>query len=410
MEPRRARLRQAATAYGIAIEGLIDTAFGLDAGAVPPEHRFDACLLAIRAGDFRTLARIAARGHDLHQDHDVADDLRAAVLFADTPDEALLGLVRQLLTARGGRRTAWGPLLAGRVLAGLPCSVIHPDPEARAAARVLVDEAACADGPDPLAHTWPQLARVFRLADDVLEVRALEQAARFLFGGRHRPALRIVRALALEPAIDQPFLDALVGAGRHAAACALLTGLALRTTWTVERICADALRRARGDKRAIRDVARTLAEAGLSIDVLLDALDEPLTPALFATLRRAWSARATEDPPARPPAQRRPARIGPHHPAPLPSPLVTRHALERRRRLQPQANPASVLRDLANGEIIEPALAAALLQRPLDRCADRYVLSPDGLGIYVVAAMEDRLFVPTFLRLGPTQRRILEGN
>lgn len=97
-------------------------------------------------------------------------------------------------------------------------------------------------------------------------------------------------------------------------------------------------------------------------------------------------------------------------PAALPCSLYLHaHALDRLRLHHPDLEHVDALRLLQASREIDAAWAATLTCRPLERVRDRYLLSPDGLGLFVVKENRDtssrhRWVVLTWLRFGPHQQ------
>lgn len=85
------------------------------------------------------------------------------------------------------------------------------------------------------------------------------------------------------------------------------------------------------------------------------------------------------------------------------------HALERLRLLHPDLELADALRLLHASLELDAAWVAVLTCRPLERVRDRYLLSPDGLGLFVVKRNRDTAsrhpwVALTWLRFGPRQQ------
>lgn len=87
---------------------------------------------------------------------------------------------------------------------------------------------------------------------------------------------------------------------------------------------------------------------------------------------------------------------------------VTSHALERLRIHHPRVR--GVLCLLAKAEEVEPGFIAPLLGRPLEAVRDRYFLSADGWGVFVLAPARSggpsMWVLVTYLRFGPYQREV----
>lgn len=87
---------------------------------------------------------------------------------------------------------------------------------------------------------------------------------------------------------------------------------------------------------------------------------------------------------------------------------VSRHALERVHEHHPNTGWRGVLRMLGRATPLQQGEASAVLCRHPDACRDRYYLSHDRRGIYVVAPQApgnvDSFSVVTYIRLGMGQQ------
>ena len=85
--------------------------------------------------------------------------------------------------------------------------------------------------------------------------------------------------------------------------------------------------------------------------------------------------------------------------------IASHHALERFRIHYPKATTADLLVAVRAGRDEDPDLVLTITGRSLRPTADRYVAAQDYRGLFVIA---DQVVV-TYLRLGLTQQRVLQG-
>lgn len=85
--------------------------------------------------------------------------------------------------------------------------------------------------------------------------------------------------------------------------------------------------------------------------------------------------------------------------------VVTSHALERFREHVPDAERADLLLYISHGAPESTDLVQALTGRTVRKTTDRYVVSPNRRGIFVI---NDCGTVVTYLRMGDTQQNILK--
>lgn len=89
--------------------------------------------------------------------------------------------------------------------------------------------------------------------------------------------------------------------------------------------------------------------------------------------------------------------------------VVSLHALDRYRGHHPEAEMADVEAAVAAGNEVDPDVVWRVLQRrKQSQSGEVYRLAPDGAGLFVLAPKGTGFIVPTYLRLGETQRQIME--
>lgn len=92
--------------------------------------------------------------------------------------------------------------------------------------------------------------------------------------------------------------------------------------------------------------------------------------------------------------------------------VISSHALERYRIVEPNAFVQDVIKAVTQGTGVEIALARTLAGRPVDSASwidqDIYLLSPCKRGMFVAREERGCLAVITFLRFGPSQQIFVE--
>lgn len=91
---------------------------------------------------------------------------------------------------------------------------------------------------------------------------------------------------------------------------------------------------------------------------------------------------------------------------------VSPHALDRLREHHPNVGVRGALALLARAQEVESAFIAPFLGRPLEAVRDRYLVSFDRRGVFVVAPSRTQGPSPwtarTYLRFGPYQQAVAE--
>lgn len=91
---------------------------------------------------------------------------------------------------------------------------------------------------------------------------------------------------------------------------------------------------------------------------------------------------------------------------------VSGHALERLREHHPNVGVRGALALLARAQEVEPGFIAPFLGRPLEAVRDRYLISADRRGVFVIVPGPEGASFPwtarTYLRFGPYQQAVAE--